>query len=242
MDGNFPMLWQICVAGATCNELHLFVVLDYAQTSPDPVRKSIEKFKMLKKFTLFACFSRCSKNRKRSRKICSQTIRFVVIDMWFMILAGPFKKVASRLNERLFIGACLFANVILVGTFQVCIYSISPVVQFRILICFCNSNFSVCTLEFLEKCAYNGHSFQWHSYIATARWSWFADWYVVWFAEKGFRLNGKCVWRTESEQSGNSFAATKIYSHQFNQAGTWSSCIWSEYLLHWTTNRRQSDT
>lgn len=40
MDGHFSMLWQICVAGAACNELHMFVVLDYAQTSSSPVRKS----------------------------------------------------------------------------------------------------------------------------------------------------------------------------------------------------------
>lgn len=49
----------------------------------------------------------------------NRTIRFVFIDMWFMILSGPFKRVAHHLNERLFIGACLFANVIFVGTFQV---------------------------------------------------------------------------------------------------------------------------
>lgn len=58
----------------------------------------------------------------------NRTIRFVIIDMWFMILSGPFKRVALHLNERLFIGACLFANVIFVGTFQVwfCIFFLLP--------------------------------------------------------------------------------------------------------------------
>lgn len=156
-----------------------------------------------------------------------------------MLLVGPFKKVESYLNERLFIGACLFANVILVGTFQVCTLLIQVS---GFLDCFCNTTFSNGTLEFFEECAYNGHSFRWHSHIATAWWSRFVNRYVVWFAEKSFRFNGECIWRTKSKQSGNSFAATKIYSYQFNKTGSWSSCIWSKYLLHWTFNRCQSDT
>lgn len=43
----------------------------------------------------------------------------VFIDMWFIMLSGPFRNLPHRKIERIFLATCLFSNVIFIGTFQV---------------------------------------------------------------------------------------------------------------------------
>lgn len=43
----------------------------------------------------------------------------VFIDMWFIMLSGPFPKLPLRKIERIFLATCLFSNLIFIGTFQV---------------------------------------------------------------------------------------------------------------------------
>lgn len=183
MDGHFPMLRQICVAGATCNELHLFMVLDYAQRSSDPVRKSFDKLKKeFKKLTHIVFLLKMFQESKEVTKNVFSNDPFrcywhVVHDIGRAIQEGCNSFKWTPIYRRMSICKCYSRRNISGLHF---IYSVIPK--------FCLA--SICVLEFSEKCAYNGHSFPWHSYIATAWWSRFANWYVVWFAEKGFRLNG----------------------------------------------------
>lgn len=46
--------------------------------------------------------------------------------MWLIMIAGPSTQLPIRSLERIFIGTCLLANVIIIGPFQVNAFALQP--------------------------------------------------------------------------------------------------------------------
>lgn len=57
--------------------------------------------------------------RKQDKSKKMKSFAEIIIEMWLIMFSAPSHMMPTEISERLFLGACLLANLIISGTFQV---------------------------------------------------------------------------------------------------------------------------